>query len=98
MAKKGPPEPTITDIYETASASVAAQTLLDAMKPQLDRALDARVRALFDAPAELGALLDARAQLKAVWDMKFGLERDAKKGAKAIEIMNNLLVAAANKS
>jgi hypothetical protein len=98
MVSKRPPEPTIQDIYETASASVAAQTLLDAMKPQLSRAVEGRLKALFDAPPELGALLDARAQLKAIWDMKFGLERDAKKGAKAVEIMNNLLVAAANKS
>lgn len=97
MAKKGPPEPTIQDIYETASASVAAQTLLDAMGPQLKRSLDACVRALFDAQPELGALLDARAKLKAVWDMKVGLEQDSKRGAKAVEIMNNLLVAAANK-
>lgn len=96
MNNRRPPEPTITDIYETASASVAAQTLLDAMGPQLKRSLDSCVRNLFEAPPELGALLDARAKLKAVWDIKFGLEQESKKGTKAVEIMNNLLVAAAN--
>lgn len=97
MARKGPPEPTIMDIYETASASVAAETLLDAMRPQLKRSLEMNMRALFEAPADLGSLLDARAKLKVIWDLQRGLEQDAKRGAKAVEIMNNLLVAAANK-
>jgi hypothetical protein len=98
MAKQGPPEPTIEDLYETASASVAAQTLLDAMRPQLERAFDGNMQLLFNAPPELGALLDARAKLKVVWDMQQGLKRDAKRGQKAVDIMNNLLVASINKA
>jgi len=87
-----PPPKSIEDLYETASASVAAQTLLEAMGPQLEKALHLRMMKLFDAPPELGALLDARAQIKAVWDMQQGLTRDAKKGQAAVEIFNQMLL------
>jgi hypothetical protein len=85
----------IESLYETASASVAAQTLLDAMGPQLERALAMRLNALFQAPAELGAVLDARAQLKAVYDLKEGLKNQMKKGQSAVDIFNKLLVESA---
>jgi plasmid maintenance system antidote protein VapI len=87
-----PPEQSIEDIYEHASASVAAKTLLDAMGPQLKRAMALRLKALFDAAPELGALLDARAQLKAVYDMQQGLEREEKSGRGAVEKMTQLLL------
>ena len=95
MVGKKPPERPIEDIYETASASVAAQTLLEAMGPQLDKALEFRLAQLFQAKPELGELLDARAQLKAVWEMKKGLVDQMKKGQAAVDIMNQLLVNAA---
>lgn len=82
----------IEDLYETASASVAAQTLLDAMGPQLEKALSLNLQLLFDCKPELGELLDCRAKLKVVWDMKKGLQRDALKGQKAVEIFNDLLL------
>lgn len=94
----GTPKPTkkdIEDLYAEASASVAAQTLLDAMTPQIERAFATRLRALFDAAPELGALLDARAQLKAIWDFKVGLSNDAKRGKAAVDVFNELLAKSA---
>lgn len=88
----GPPPKSITDIYEEASASVAAETLLQAMRPQLKKAIELRLATLFSCPPELGPLLDARAQLKAVWDMQTGLERDIKKGRGAVQVMTDLLI------
>lgn len=90
-----PPEPGILDIYESASASIAAENLLEALKPQLERTIEARLRALFDAPPDLGALLDARAQLKAVYDMQTGLKKDASRGANAVRKINELLAQSA---
>jgi plasmid maintenance system antidote protein VapI len=89
-----PPDKPIEEIYEAASASVAAKTLLDAMGPQLKRAMALRMKALFDAAPELGPLLDARAQLKAVYDMQQGLEREEKSGRGAVERMTKLLLQA----
>ena len=95
MEARKPPEPSLEDLYENASASVAAETLLQAMGPQLDRALNYRLSALFQAKPELGELLDCRAQLKAVWDMKQGLTNQMKKGSGAVKIMNELLLKSA---
>jgi hypothetical protein len=92
LSDRKPPEKAVEDLYEEASASVAAETLLQAMGPQLERALSYRLKLLFDAKPELGELLDARAQIKAIWDMREGLRRDSRKGQKAVDIFNNLLV------
>jgi hypothetical protein len=87
-----PPPKAPEDLFEEASASVAAQTLLQALGPQLDKALELRLAALFSAPPELGALCDARAQLKAIYDLKKGLADQMKKGQSAVEIFNQLLL------
>lgn len=87
----------IQELYDTASASVAAQTLLDAMGPQLEKAMGLRLAKLFECKPELGELLDARASLKAVWELKQGLNAQAKKGQNAVDVFNKLLVEAANK-
>ena len=92
------PEPTLEDLYDTASASVAAETLLTAMRPKLEHSIKMRIRALFEAPAELGPMLNARAELKAIWDLQQGLENESKKGRPAVEIMNNLLLKSAANS
>lgn len=92
---KGPPPKAIEDLYEEASASVAAETLLSAMGPQLERAFNFRLTQLFTAPPELGAILDARAQLKAIWDMKKGLTDEMKKGRGAVDVFNKLLLKSA---
>lgn len=87
-----PPKKNIEDLYEVAQASVAAETLLATMRPQLEKAFELKLNILFDAPPELGALLDARAQIKAIYDMRISLQRDAKKGKKAVEMFSNLLI------
>lgn len=89
------PQKSIEELYETASASVAAQTLLDAMGPQLERSFEFRLIQLFKAPAELGSILDARAHLRAVYDLKKGLQNEMKKGQSAVETFSRLLVDAA---
>jgi hypothetical protein len=95
ISAQKPPEKSITDIYEEASASVAAETLLKALAPKLDQALLMRMQELFNAPPELGAILDCRAQIKAVWEMREGLKREIKRGSKSVEIMQNLLIKSA---
>src|SRR5260370_18756354 len=90
-----PPKKEIEDLYDEASASVAAETFLQAVKPQWDRAFNLRLKLLFDAAPELGAVLDARAQLKAIYDLREGLEKDVKKGKAAVEVFNQLLVKSA---
>ena len=65
------------------------------MSPQLERAFNFRLTALFNAPPELGAILDARAQLKAIWDMKKGLTDEMKRGRSAVEVFNKLLLKSA---
>lgn len=94
-ASIGPPPKSIEDIYEEASASVAAETLLQAMQPQLKKGMELRLMALFNSPPELGPLLDARAQLRAIYDIQLGLERDVKKGRGAVQVMTNLLIKSA---
>ena len=90
MAKQQPSK-SLTESYDEASASVAADTLLRALNPQIDRQLDLLINQLVLAPAELGPLLDLRAKLAAVWHMKKGLKNMAAKGQNAIEAFNALL-------
>jgi len=90
-----PPSKSIEDLFEIAQASVAAETLLTAMGPQLEKGMELRMKELFEAPPELGALLDARAKIKAVWDLQVGLIRDAKRGSGAVKIFQDFLAKSA---
>lgn len=95
MGGDKPAEPAIQDLYETASASVAAQTLLDAMGPHLERSFELALSNFFKCEPELGSLLDCRAKLKAIYDIKKGLINEMKKGQPAVEAFTKLLMNAA---
>lgn len=81
----------VVGLYEEASASLAAQTLMSAVGPQIDRRLEILINQLVMAPAELGPLLDLRAKLSAVWYMRKSLKDMATKGQSAVEAFNQML-------
>ena len=81
----------ISELYDEASASVAADTLMQAVGPQLEKRMEILINQLVMAPAELGPLLDLRAKLSAVWHMRKTLKDMALKGQSAVEAFQDML-------
>ncbi len=77
--------PALDELWDTASVSVAAETLLHAVEPDLDKLFEILMGEFGKCAPELGSLLDFRAKLMSVWTMKSRLKRNVKAGMPARE-------------
>jgi len=84
-------EDIIASLYDQASTSVAAESVMTAIGPQLERRIDIAMGHLFQAAPELGPLLDARAKLRAIYDMRKKLKEQINSGAPAVKALNEMM-------
>lgn len=93
MLKLGIGKPTdieLDRIIDDAGDAISAESLYRGLTPLLEAQIEAVLRDLFNAPAELGALLDARAKIQTAWSILANLRSASAKGASARDAIKDV--------
>lgn len=93
MLKLGIGKPTnieLDRIIDDAGDAISAESLYRGLTPLLEAQIEAVLRDLFNAPAELGALLDARAKIQTAWSMLSNLRTASARGASARDAIKDV--------
>lgn len=87
----------VEELCNKADQGVAAEVVLRAMDPILERRLGLLLNQFEQCPPELGPLLDLRAKISEVWIMRREMNLLAGKGKTAAEALSRILDTATSK-
>ena len=88
---KQPKYEAIDELYNVAELGVAAETVVKAITPIIERRLGFLLDQFSKCAPELGPLLQLQAQITEVWRLRQELKIQAMKGQTALEALQKIL-------